>query len=293
MVEFISQAADDPNVLAIKQTLYRTSADHPIVARADPRRRERQAGHGPRRAEGALRRGEQHPVGAHAGGRRASTSSTAWSASRPTARWRWSCAARATASGATSTWRPATTTRPRRAIYTDLSYFTARDEFGEDAGALFNLLTGYSRRRRGSSSRSRRVGLHEPDHRADRPRGGAGHARPDHRQDELAGRRRRSIEALYPASQAGVPIDLIVRGICCLRPGRARASARTSASSASSTGSSSTRASSTSRTAASPRSTSRRPTGCRATSSAASRSCSRSRTRGCGTGSSTGSWASL
>ena len=67
-------------------------------------------------------------------------------------------------------------------------------------------------------------------------------------------------------------------------PGRARASARTSASSASSTASSSTRASSTSATAASARSTSRRPTGCRATSTAASRSCSRSRTRGCAIG---------
>ena len=83
--------------------------------RARPRGRERQAGGGPRRAQGALRRGEQHRVGARRSSRPASTSCTASSASRRTARSRSSCAARRTRSAATSTSGRATTTPRRRA----------------------------------------------------------------------------------------------------------------------------------------------------------------------------------
>ena len=80
----------------------------------------------------------------------------------------------------------------------------------------------------------------------------------------LAGRR---------ADRPDRPRDLLPAARAC------RASPTTSGSSASSTSSSSTRGSPTSRTATIPRSSSPRPTGCRATSAAASRSCSRSRTR--------------
>jgi polyphosphate kinase len=106
-------------------------------------------------------------------------------------------------------------------VYGDLGLFTCRDAFGEDLTALFNLLTGHTRPpgfhhlllaptdlREGLLQRIRREAAHA---RAGRP------ARIIAKMNGLVDRR--LIEALYNASEAGVRIDLIVRGICCLRPG--------------------------------------------------------------------------
>ena len=105
-------------------------------------------------------------------------------------------------------------------LYGDIGIFTSRESFGEDLTELFNLLTGYTRPhgfhhlllapgnlREGLIERIRR----EADHaRAGRP------ARIIAKMNGLVDRR--LIEELYGASGAGVRIDLIVRGICCLRP---------------------------------------------------------------------------
>jgi len=105
-------------------------------------------------------------------------------------------------------------------LYGDIGIFTSRESFGEDLTELFNLLTGYTRPRGFHhlilSPDSLREGLIE------RIRREADHARAGRPAQIIAKMNglvdRRLIEELYEASRAGVRIDLIVRGICCLRP---------------------------------------------------------------------------
>jgi polyphosphate kinase len=106
-------------------------------------------------------------------------------------------------------------------FYTDLSLFTADDDIGADATDVFNFLTGFSRQKEYRSMlvspavlRERTLALirREAEHaRAGRP------ARIVVKINRLADTR--VIAALYEASQAGVPVELIVRGICMLMPG--------------------------------------------------------------------------
>jgi polyphosphate kinase len=105
-------------------------------------------------------------------------------------------------------------------LYGDLGLFTCSESFGEDLTELFNLLTGYARPRDFHHLVVSPYDLREQM--VQRVRREAEHAR--------AGRPARliakmngledptMIEELYTASQAGVQIDLIVRGLCCLRP---------------------------------------------------------------------------
>lgn len=106
-------------------------------------------------------------------------------------------------------------------IYGDIGLFTCRESFGEDLTELFNMLTGYTRpeqfhhlfvspteMRNALTDRIRREATHAS---ASRP------ARLVIKINNLVDQS--LIEELYAAAQAGVQIELIVRGICCLRPG--------------------------------------------------------------------------
>jgi polyphosphate kinase len=105
------------------------------------------------------------------------------------------------------------------AAYGDLGLFTSRDGFGEDLTELFNLLTGYTRPHGFRHLLLAPTGLRDQlieriRREADRARASAP-ARIVAKLNSLVDRR--LIEELYAASEAGVRIDLIVRGICCLR----------------------------------------------------------------------------
>ena len=106
-------------------------------------------------------------------------------------------------------------------VYTDMGLFTADKVLADDVSALFNLLTGYSQNHEwqklviAPSDLKRRTLelINEQTRRANEGKRSRIVAKLNSLVD------RQTIEALYAASQAGVPIDLLIRGICCLRPG--------------------------------------------------------------------------
>ncbi|HEY5245728.1 MAG TPA: polyphosphate kinase 1 [Acidimicrobiales bacterium] len=214
---FVAQAAEDPDVLGIKQTLYRTSGDSPIVAsliRAAEAgkqvaaivelkaRFDEQANIGWARA---LEEAGVHVVYGLVGLK--THSKTVLVLRREEDGIRRYCHV------GTGNYNPKTAS-----IYEDLSLLTSDPGIGADVGDLFNYLTGFSRHAGyreilvAPVTLRRRV-LEMIDEQAA--------AGPDGRivlkvngltDPEM-------IDALYAASCAGVPIDLAVRGLCCLRPG--------------------------------------------------------------------------
>ncbi len=106
-------------------------------------------------------------------------------------------------------------------LYTDLGFFTTDAEIGEDVSELFNALSGFSKQTKFRKLAVAPTGLADAvvqhieneiaEAKAGRP------ARIFAKMNSLV--EMRAIKALYRASQAGVKIDLVIRGICCLRPG--------------------------------------------------------------------------
>jgi len=220
VVQLIEQASEDPQVLAIKQTLYRTSDDNPIInalARAAENGKQVTA-----LVELQARLDEENNIVKARMLQKAGVHVVYGMVGLKT-HCKAALVVRRDHDGirryihlGTGNYNP-TTAR----FYTDLSLFTCRPDIGEDASALFNLLTGYSQ---GHGWNKLVVA---PMHLAeriitliDRERANAELGLPARiiaKMNSLVDPG--AISALYEASKAGVRIDLIVRGICCLRPG--------------------------------------------------------------------------
>jgi polyphosphate kinase len=220
VVQFIEEASEDPQVLAIKMTLYRTADSNPIItalARAAENGKQVTA-----LVELQARLDEENNIDKARMLQKAGVHVVYGIVGLKT-HCKAALVVRREHDGirryvhlGTGNYNH-TTAR----LYTDLSYFTSRPEIGEDASALFNLLTGYSQ---GNAWNKLVVA---PMNLADRL-SALIRREAEHAQAGLPARiiakmnslvDPRVITLLYEASQAGVKIDLIVRGICCLRPG--------------------------------------------------------------------------
>jgi polyphosphate kinase len=220
VVDLIQAAAEDPQVLAIKQTLYRTSGDSPIVQSLI--QAAENGKHVTALVELKARFDEANNIGWSRQMERAGVHVVYGFMDLKT-HCKLALIVRQEAGRvrryvhlSTGNYNPATAR-----LYTDLGLLTSDNAFADDASALFNFLTGYSQ----GHAWKKLVAAPQDLHRRTLELIGeqaalaaAGQpARIFAKLNALVDRE--TIEALYAASQAGVPIDLVVRGICCLRPG--------------------------------------------------------------------------
>jgi len=225
VIEFINQAADDPDVLAIKQTLYRVGPNSPVV-RALMQARE----NGKQVAaivELKARFDEENNIGWARALERAGVH-VVYGLVGLKIHSKMCLVVRREAGGiqryvhlGTGNYNPVTAR-----IYTDLGYFTTDPEIAADVSDLFNVLTGYSHKQEYrkllvSPVTTRTEILARIEREIERHK--------KHGDGYLAFKinslvDKKSIKALYRASMAGVKVDLQVRGICGLKPGVPRVS---------------------------------------------------------------------
>lgn len=220
VIDFINEAAEDSDVLAIKQTLYRVSGNSPIVKALIK----------------AAENGKQVTVLVELKARFDEENNIVWARmlERAGCQVIYGFANLKTHCKITLVVRKENDSVRRYVhlgtgnyndttakLYTDISFFTAKEDFGEDATNVFNMLSGFSENNKWNKLslapyelRSKFISLIERE---------AEHARckrPSHiiaKVNSLCDKD--IIMALYAASQDGVKIDLIVRGICCLKAG--------------------------------------------------------------------------
>lgn len=220
VVRLIEEAADDPDVLAIKQTLYRTSRHSPIVAalrRAAERGKyvtaivELKARFDEARNIEWAQELEEAQVQVIYGVKNLKTHAKVCIIVRREPRGIVRYMHFGTGNYNETTAR----------FYGDISYFTCSDELGTDASAFFNAITGYSQPQQYHALEAAPIGLRKKllgliDAEIERKKQG---------QRALISAKMNAlvdpalIAALYRASKAGVTVRLNIRGICCLRPG--------------------------------------------------------------------------